>query len=158
MLQHKVAGLPHVHQFMSQLSALVHFFVCLSDKVLVLFPGRKIEGVGHKLGTLSLARFQIFVFLFNSFPFDVLAHFESRIASADNRDVINNTAVFHFTVWAFNEAVLIDAGVTAQRRDESDVWTFRCLNWTDTTVVCRVYVAHFKSCALSRQTAWPERR
>src|SRR5215468_6482891 len=143
---------------MSQLSALIHFFVCLSDKVLVLFPSREIERIGHELGTLSLPRFQIFVFLFNGFAFDVLAHFESRISGADNRHVINNTAVFHFTVRALNKPVLIDAGVTAQRRDESDVRTFRCLNWTNTTVVCRVYVAHFKSCALSRQTAWPERR
>src|SRR5262249_28298686 len=101
-------------QFMSQLSALIHFFVCLSDKVLILFPSREIERVKHELGTLSLPRFQIFVFLFNGFAFDVLAHFESRISSADNRDVINNTAVFHFTVRTLNKPILIDAGVTTQ--------------------------------------------
>ena len=57
-----------------------------------------------------------------------------------------------------DEAVLVDARVGRQRRDEADVRTFRRLDRADAAVVRGVNVAHFEAGALAGQTAGPERR
>ena len=57
-----------------------------------------------------------------------------------------------------DEAVLVDAGVRRQRRDEADVRTFRRLDRADATVVGRVHVANLEARALAGETARSERR
>ena len=57
-----------------------------------------------------------------------------------------------------DEAVLVDARVRRERRDEADVRTFRRLDRADAAVVRGVNVAHLEARALARETARPERR
>ena len=46
----------------------------------------------------------------------------------------------------------------AKGGDETDIWSFRCLDSTETTVVRVVYVTHLKARTLTRETAWSECR
>ena len=80
VLQDEVAGLAHVHQFVSELAVLVHLHVGLGDEVLVLFPRGQVERVRDVFGTLLLLVLQLLVFVFDGLPLDVLADFELRIA------------------------------------------------------------------------------
>jgi hypothetical protein len=48
-----------------------------------------------------------------------------------------------------DEAVLVDAGIARQRRDQADVRTFRRLDRADAAVVGRMDVADFESRALA---------
>ena len=59
---------------------------------------------------------------------------------------------------ALDEAVLVDARVARERRDEADVRTFRRLDRADAAVVRRVNVADFESGALAGETARSEGR
>ena len=73
-------------------------------------------------------------------------------------DLVGDLAVLDLAVRRLDEAVLVDAGVGRQRRDEADVRTFRRLDRADAAVVRRVHVAHFEAGALAGQTARPEGR
>src|SRR5690554_275009 len=48
-------------------------------------------------------------------------------------DLVGHLAIFDHPVRAFQEAILIGAGIGGQRVDQADVRTFRCFNRTDTT-------------------------
>ncbi len=50
-------------------------------------------------------------------------------------DLVSNNTVFHPAVGRFNEAVLIDAGISAERADQADVRPFRSLNGAHPAVV-----------------------
>ena len=89
---------------------------------------------------------------------DVIADFEIAVAGIHHADVVDHTAVFYAAVWRLDEAVVVDAGIAAQRRDQSDVRTFRRFNRADASVVRRVNVADFESGAFTRQTARPKSR
>ena len=73
-------------------------------------------------------------------------------------DLFGNLAIHNLAVGAFEEAVLVGAGVGGQRVDQADVRAFRCLDGTDPAVVSRVYVPDFEARAFTRQAARPERR
>ena len=65
---------------------------------------------------------------------------------------VGNT-VLHLTVRCLNEAELIDLCIHTERRNQTDVRTFRALDRTQTTIVCIVYVTYLEAGALTRQTA-----
>ena len=73
-------------------------------------------------------------------------------------DLVGDAAVLDLAVRRLDEAELVDAGVGRQRRDETDVRTFRRLDRADAAVVRAVHVAHFEAGALAGQTAGPEGR
>ena len=81
-------------------------------------------------------------------------------AAAGVRDdhVVDDPAVTDFPVRRLDEAELVDPRIARQRRDQTDVRTFRRLDRADASVVGRVHVAHLETGALARQTAGPERR
>ncbi len=85
---------------------------------------------------------------------DVLRFFHRR----DVDHLVRRLAVDHATVRAFDEAVLVDAGVGGQRVDQADVRAFRRFDRADAAIVRRVNVADFKARALARQTARAKRR
>ena len=66
--------------------------------------------------------------------------------------------LMHVAVRALDEAVIVDARKARQRRDQTDVRTFRRFDRADTAVVRRVHVADFESGALAGQTAWSKGR
>src|SRR5205085_4605133 len=96
------------------------------------------------------------VFLLQLFLLDDLTEGEAGVADLHDAVVIEHAAVRDLLVRALDEAVLVDARVARQRRDQSDVRTFRRLDGADAAVVRGVNVADFESGALAGETAWPE--
>ena len=85
-------------------------------------------------------------------------HLVVGVAGIQNLDFVDHRALDHFPVGALDEAVLVDARETGERRDEADVGAFRRFNGADAAVVRGVNVAHFKSGALAAQASRTERR
>ena len=88
----------------------------------------------------------------------VIADFVIAVAGIDDADVVEHASALDPAVGRLDEAVVVDARIAAQRRNQSDVRTFRRFNRADTAVVRRVHVADFESGALTRQTARPKGR
>ena len=64
----------------------------------------------------------------------------------------------HLAIRRFEEAEIVDARKGRQRRDQTDVRTFRRFHRANAAVVRRMNVADFESGAITRETARPERR
>ena len=64
-------------------------------------------------------------------------------------DLIRHTPLHDFPVRRLDKAELIDPGIRRQRRNQSDVRTFRGFDRTNTTIVSRVHVADFKTGTLT---------
>lgn len=62
-------------------------------------------------------------------------------------------AVLHLTVRCLDESQIVDLGIHTERRDKTDVRSFRRLDRAETSVVGIVYVTDLESCTLTRQTA-----
>ena len=73
-------------------------------------------------------------------------------------DRIQDLAVADHAVRRLDEAEAVDLSVEAERRDETDVRTFRRLDRADSTVVRRMHVADLEACALAGETAGAEGR
>src|SRR5690606_22650287 len=72
-------------------------------------------------------------------------------------DLFGGAAVLHETIRRFDEAEFVDARVSGERVDETDVRTFRGFDRADAAVVRRVNVAHFEASTLAVETTRPER-
>ena len=68
-------------------------------------------------------------------------------------DLVSDQSVFHHTVRALEETVLVSARVGRQGVDQTNVRTFRCFDRANATVVRRVYVTNFKASTFTGQTA-----
>src|SRR5690606_14089181 len=68
------------------------------------------------------------------------------------------TTINNLTVWGFQENEVVTFRINRKRVDQTNVWTFRCFNWTYTTVVSLMYVTYFKAGTFTRQTAGTKRR
>ena len=68
------------------------------------------------------------------------------------------TTVFDNTIWRFDEAEVVDFSIYAERRDQTNVWSFRAFNRTKTTIVSVVYVTHLEAGTFTRQTTRTECR
>src|SRR5690606_34150207 len=84
---------------------------------------------------------------------DVISLFNGR----QEHNLVGDLAFLDHTVRAFQEAVLVGAGVGRQGVDQTDVRTFRGLDRAHAAVVGRVYVTDFEAGALTGQTARAER-
>jgi hypothetical protein len=73
-------------------------------------------------------------------------------------DLVGYPAVHDPAVGAFDEPVLIDAGISRQAVDQADIRAFRGLDRADPAVMSRVHVAYFEAGALAGQPAGAERR
>ncbi len=86
---------------------------------------------------------------------DVVPFFLERAVPAHlGRD----RAVDDLAVGRLHEAVLVDAGIGGQGRDQADVRTFRGLDRADAAVVGGVNVAHLEARALAGHAARPQGR
>src|SRR3954471_7507541 len=61
-------------------------------------------------------------------------------------------AFIDLTVRCDEEAVFIDAGIDPKARNQTDVRTFRRLDWANTSVVRNMHVADFEARTLAVQT------
>ena len=59
----------------------------------------------------------------------------------------------NFAVRSFDKAKIIDLCIHTQRRNQTNVRSFRRFNRTQTSIVCIVHVTHLKSGTVTRQTA-----
>ena len=76
--------------------------------------------------------------------------FRSQICQTCIRKVY--LTIFNLTIRSFNETKHINLSEHTQRRDQTNVRSFRCFNRTKTTIVSIVNVAYLKSGTLTRQT------
>ena len=143
--QHKVAGLAGIDQVAHDAALVVEFDVGLRDGVAVFFPRRKIERERLQFGRPLLLVFQLGIQLFGFVLFQVIADFVIAVAGVDDADVVEHASILDPAVGRLDEAVVVDPRIAAQRRNQSDVRTFRRLNRADTSVVRRVNVADFES-------------
>ena len=72
---------------------------------------------------------------------------------------INDILVIHvyfcivnLTIRGNDETKIIDLCIDTEGRYQTDIWPFRTLNWTETTIVSIVYVANLETCTLTWQT------
>ena len=124
--------------------------VRLADDPLVLFPSGQVKRIRLKLSFLTAFLGDLFVCLLNSLKRNVLVRLELSVAAIVNLDVFDHAAIFNLSIRRFDKAVLVDACEARERRDESDVRTFRRLDRADASVVSRVHVANLESRTLTR--------
>ena len=61
-------------------------------------------------------------------------------------------AIIHLTVRSNDKTKIINLCIHTERRNQTDVWTFRTLNRAKTTIVCIMYVTNLETGTLTRQT------
>ena len=71
---------------------------------------------------------------------------------------VGHSAIFNFTIGGFDKTKIVDSRIRGQRRDQTDIRTFRGFDRTNSAIVRRMNVAHFKSRPLASQAAWTEGR
>ena len=87
-----------------------------------------------------------------------VADLEIGIARVQDLDFIHHRALDDLAIGALDEPVFIDAREAGQRRNQTDVRTFRRFDGADAAVVRGVHVADFESGAFPAQTAGSEGR
>ena len=153
MLQNKVPSLPRVDEIRNDVSGLIQRYVGLGDDVFVFFPCRQIVAMGFVLDCRLVFLGLRFVGLIHFGASEHVVDFISALAGVQDLDFIDYDATDHTPVGALDKAVVIDARKTGQGRNQTDVRAFGRFNRTDPAIVRRVNVAHFKTCALSRQAS-----
>ena len=143
--QHEVAGFAGIDQIAYDAALVVQFDVGLGDGMAVFFPRRKVERERLQLGWPLLALFQLGIQLFSFMLFQVVASFTIAVAGIDDADVVEHASALDPAVGRLDEAVVVDAGIATQRRNQPDVRTFRRFNRADAPVVRRVHVANFEA-------------
>src|SRR6266568_4125492 len=150
--QDKIAGLTRVHQFGDNVAAFVQFGVCLCDHPLIFLPRGEVEGERLVVDNLLALGLQFGVRLDQVVLVEMVANLQSTVPGVEHGHVIEHAAIFHAAVRRLDEAVVVDPRIAAQRRNQSNVRTFRRFNRADTAVVRGVNVANFEARALTRQT------
>ncbi len=156
--KNEVARLASIDQFAGDATLVVQFDVRLRDRVPVFFPRGKIERKRLDLDRLLAPFLEIGVHFLHLAFFGVVADLEGTIAGVDDDHIVHHTRVLHLAIWRLDEAVVVNARKAAQRRNQSDVRTFRRFNRADASVVRRVDIANLKSSAFARQSARPQGR
>ena len=64
---------------------------------------------------------------------------------------IGNT-IYYLTIRRFNKAEVVNLCIDTKRRNQTDVWTFRGLDWTQTAIVSVVYVTNLETRTFTRKT------
>ena len=62
---------------------------------------------------------------------------------------ISCVCLIYYTVRCFNKAILIYSCITCKGVDQTDVRTFRGLDWTHTAIMCIVYISYLESGTIS---------
>ena len=68
-------------------------------------------------------------------------------------NIVCDLAINNLAISCFDKAIVIYPGKQRQRVDQTNVWTFWCFNWANSTVMRRVYVTYLKAGTLTGQTA-----
>ena len=76
----------------------------------------------------------------------------------DMRIIEIDHAIIYLAIRGFDETEVIDFCVNAERRNQTDVRTFRGLDWAETAIVSIVHVTDLETGTFTRQTAGAESR
>ena len=57
--------------------------------------------------------------------------------------------ILYLTIRSLDKAKFINLSIHTERADQTDVWSFRAFDRTQTTIVCIVYVTHLESSTLT---------
>src|SRR5581483_7817943 len=156
MSENELARFARSVALVDDVTVLIECGVSRFDDVLILFPGRQVERkrlvARFAIGTHAL------VCLFDYFLRHVIAGLEFRVATVDDAHEFNHLAVDNSSIRRLDESKWVDTRIARQRRNQSNVRTFRRLDWTNATVVRRVNVADFEARAFAAQTARSQRR
>ena len=136
----------------------VELDVRLADDVFVLFPRGQVERKRLEFGLLPPLS-PSFLFAFSTSSSGTCSpglNFVSPPLLISTYSITRPS--IDLAIRRFDKAELVDTRKARQRRDQSDVRTFRRLDRADAAVVRRVNVADLESGTLTRQTARPESR
>ncbi len=154
--EHEIPLVAGVDPLPDQHPVVADLGVRLGDVVLLGFPRGLVEGIGLPLGRALPRRFQPAVLLVHGFLFHLLAHLEVGVPREHDLHEIEHLAVLDLPVGGFDEPVLVDPGVAAERGDQPDIGAFRRFDRADAAVMGRVHVAHFEPGTLAAQPARPQ--
>ena len=72
-------------------------------------------------------------------------------------NIILSMTVHYLSVRSLYKPIVINSGIGTKRSNQTDIWTFRRFNRTNTTIMSWMYIAHFESCSLASQSSRPQR-
>ena len=134
----------------------VRLGVGLGDDVILLLPGRQVEGEGHGLRRTLAAALPLFVLLLELLLLDDLGELEGRVADGRDLEVVDDPSLLDPLVGRLDEAEVVDARVARERRDQPDVRAFRRLDRAHPSVVRRVHVADLEPRPLAGESTRSE--
>src|SRR5712691_2466402 len=76
----------------------------------------------------------------------------------DQLRIIGHQLLIYSAIGCLYKAIRIDLPIRRQVPNQTNVWTFRRLNGTDTAIVGTMHITHIKTSPLTRETARAERR
>ena len=89
---------------------------------------------------------------------DNLAFFDFSSEVSHMAVVEVNLTVLNLSIWSLDKSEIVDFSINTQRRNQTDVRTFRCFNRTKTTVVSIVHVTNLETSTVTGKTARTEGR
>ncbi len=149
------------HFITEEVTFFVELHSCCSSDNFFFFKGVQVNDfVGHarfhsNARNFFFSQFCCYFFGDNTASFSASHIIKQYFAFSEFWIVLNDTQ--HFAVWSFNKTKLVNASVTGKMVHQTDVRTFWCSNRTNTAVMGRMYVAHFKASAITTQTTRTER-
>src|SRR5438128_4845165 len=156
MRENELAGFSRRIALVDDVAVFIKLNVRLADNVFVLFPRRQIKR--KRFVTRLPVSTHALVRLLDIFLRHVIAWLELCITAVSHAHKLSNDAVHYLAIWRFDETEFVDARIARQRRNQTDVRTFRRLDRTDAPIVSRMHVAHFESRALAAETTWSKCR
>src|SRR4051812_3817169 len=96
-----------------------------------------------------LVRLQSTISIVNARPVQDLVDLVRRVAGVQNPDFVNQDAFFYPAVRTLDESILVNPRKARERRDKTDVRTFRRLDGADSSIVRGVDVANFEARAFT---------
>ena len=139
--------------FVLEEAPVVDLGVGLGDDVLLLLPGRQVEGVRLGLHLPLFVPLEAPVLRRQIVAGDDLSQGERAVARLDHLEVVDDPAALHLLVRTLDEAVVVDPRIGRERGDQADVRSLRGLDRADAAIVRSVDVPHFEARALPGQAA-----
>ena len=147
----------------SKVSEFVSLGIGLCDNKITFFIGIKVLIISFEK-TTHFESISLNVF------YDILGEFwcykclfRNNYFSMSIHDIIESDTIYEFFFIYFycmknctersrDKSILINTSVWWEVEYETDVWSFWCCNWTDASVLCRVYITNFERCTLTCET------
>ena len=84
-------------------------------------------------------------------------HFVNFLGSVEIDNFVGDVAANNLEIWCLDEAIFVNPRVSRQVQHQTNISALWRLDRTDSSVMCRVSIAHFEAGTLAAQAAWPHR-